>query len=328
MLHLFRNKSPYTVLILLITALVLKSRVLGHPQVPVQIEGYFFYNSILRLLDFIAQGNAFFYTFLSVVMLFLQGLYLNFITNKHRLFMRPTYFPAFVYILFSSIHPAFNYFSVPTLVNWCMLIGLDICLGFNHSVNPRKNLFNSALAISLAGLLHFSGVGFLLVFIGALLLLRPFNTGEWIVGAMGYLTPFYFAAGILFIADMLPAFAAWPNLDMVMMRDIKYPIYLSLVAGGVAVLLGACLYAMQQQMPKATIYVRRSWIVVMLYLIVSILVAMLGDIHVNNAWILTIPPLSLFIAQGLMLEKSKWFSNFIFYFLIILVLACQWAINK
>jgi hypothetical protein len=327
-LNLFRNKSPYTVLILLIITLVLKSGVMVLPQAPVKIEGYFLYNGIINVFNVLLGGSAFLYTFLSVVMLFTQALYLNFVATRHRLYMRPTYFPAFVFVLLTSVHPNFNYFSVPLLVNWCVLIGLDICLSFNHSTSPRKNLFNAAFVFAIAGLLHFSGVGFLLVFLAALMLLRPFNAGEWTVAAMGYLTPFYFAAAVLFIVDMLPALAHWPDLDFVVIRKIKFPMYLSILGGGLLALVGSGIFAMQQQMPKATIYVRRSWVAVFLYLVMSCLVAMFGETSVNNAWLLTIPGLSMFIAHALMMEKSKWFSNFIFYFSIILVLVCQWAFNK
>jgi hypothetical protein len=310
-LHLFRNKSPYTVLILLILTLVLKFQVLVNPQAPKSIEGYFVFDAVLWLLDFVLRGKAFAYTFLAILMIFTQALYLNFITTRHRLYARPTYFPALVYILFTSVHPAFNYFSVPLLVNWCMLMGMDVFLGFNHSVNPRKNLFNAGLAIAMAGLLYFAGVGYLAVFLAALALLRPFNAGEWIVGAMGYLTPIYFSACILFLVDMLPALLHWPDLDLVAIHHIDKPLYIGALIGGITVLSGASVYAMQLQLPKATIYVRRSWIAILGYLLMSILVALFGDVQVTNAWLLTIPALSMVISQGLMLEKSKWFSNFV-----------------
>lgn len=327
-LQLFRNKSPYTVLILLIIALVLKSGVLVNPQAPVKIEGYFFYNSIVSLFNVLLGGSAFLYTLFSVLILFTQALYLNSITSRHKLYVKSTYFPALVFVLFTSMHPYFNHFSVPMMVNWCALVGLDICLSFNQSTSPRKNLFNAAFVFALAGLLHFSAVGYILVLVAAIMLLRPFNAGEWTVASMGYITPFYFAACILFIADMLPAFAHWPDLDFTVIRKIKMPVYMGILGGGLLVLTGVSFYAMQQQMPKATIYVRRSWIAIFIYMFVSAVAALFGETSVNNAWLLTIPAISLFIAQALMVEKSKWFSNFIFYFLIILVLACQWAVNK
>jgi hypothetical protein len=327
-LHLFRNKSPYTVLILLILALVLKAQMLIAPQAPQPLEGYFLYNGIVKAFNVVIRGNAFLYTFFTIIMLFVQSLYLNFITHRHKLYARSTYFPALVFLLLTSIHPSFNYFGVPVLVNWCLLIGLDICLGFNHSVSPRKNLFNAGFAIGIAGLLYFAGVGYLFVFLAALALLRPFNAGEWIVASMGYLTPLYFAASILFIVDMLPALGHWPDLDLIVVRKLHNPIYLGILSTGIVVLGGGSLFAMNQQLPKATIYVRRSWIAILAYLVVSIFVALFGNVLVSNAWLLTIPALSLVIAQGLMLEKSKWFSNFIFYFLVVMVIACRFAINK
>ena len=80
-------------------------------------------------------------------MLFLQGLYLNYIATRYRLYIRPTYFPAFIFVLLTSINPYFNYFSVPVLINWCVLIGLDISLSFNHRLIRAKTSLMPLLSL-------------------------------------------------------------------------------------------------------------------------------------------------------------------------------------
>jgi hypothetical protein len=63
------------------------------------------------------------------------------------------------------------------------------------------------------------------------------------------------------------------------------------------------------------------------YLFLSILVAIGTDISEKSVWLLAIPALSMIIAPALIIEKTKWFSNFAFYFSLLLVIYCQWLVN-
>ena len=307
--------------------MLLKLGVLIHPQAPVPVEGYFFYNSILQALNVVLRGNAFAYTLLTVVLLFAQAIYFNGIAGRHKLYPRTTYLPALVFILLTSIFPAFNYFSCTLLINWCLLGGIDMILSFSQSQHPRKQLFNAGFIICLAALLQFSAIGFVLVFFIALGLLRTFSPGEWVVGAMGYFTPFYFFAAILFLVDKLPTIRQWPHLGFSLPTHLTSAKYFIISISGLLVLFVCGIYAMQQQIAKNSVYGRRVWSVIIFYLLMSLAGAVFTDYSVKSAWLLIIPASSLIITHGVSLEKSKGFSNFTFYFFLIVVFACQWAIK-
>ena len=84
---------------------------------------------------------------------------------------------------------------------------------------------------------------------------------------------------------------------------------------------------MQQNVAMSNIYIRRDWIALSFYLIISIMVAFATDKEVASAWLIVIPALSIIITHALALEKNKRFSNFIFYFSLVFLVFCLLA-NK
>jgi len=324
-LQTFRNNNPFTVIILFIGTLVLKLGVLLHPQAPVRLPGYFVYNSLLDLFNVVLHNSAFGYTFLNIILLFLQALYINRIAAHYKLFYRPSYIPALVYILLISMYPPFGFFSLAMVVNWFVLCGVDVMLSFNQTLKPRKNIFNAGYLFCLAGVLQFSALGFVVLLLGALIILRSFNVGEWVVAVLGYVTPLYFFAGILFLADKLPLLSEWPQAGISLPRQLGPPVYIIGLLAGFVILISCGLYGMQLQVPKNGIYIRRNWATLTMYAIIAVLVAVFTDVFVVSAWLIVIPALTFIITHGFNLEKSKRFSNFIFYFSLLLVIFCQVA---
>ena len=307
--------------------MLLKLPVLLHAQPPIHADGYFFYEQIVQLLNFILYGNAFAYTFLTIILLFAQAIYFKSIASRHKLYPRTTYLPAVSYILLTSVFPAFNYFSVTLLLNWCLLAGIDIILSFSNTQQPRKQLFNAGFILCVAFLLQFSAIGYILVLFMGIGMLRSFNAGEWVVGAMGYFTPFYFFAGILFLVDRLSIISQWPHFGLSLPTHVSSAKYFIISISGILILFALGIFAMQQQIAKNSVFGRRVWTVIIVYFIISLVVAVFTDGSVKSAWLLLVPALSMIITHAISLEKSKRFSNFTFYFFLVLVLACQLAIK-
>jgi hypothetical protein len=321
-LSLFRNNSPFTVIILFIFALLIKFQVLLHPVVPVPVAGHFIYNYIIRALFFVFRNGAFAYTMLAIVILFIQALYLKSIATRHKLFPRYTYIPAFVYLLLTTIYPPFNTFSETLLVNWFLLGAVDIMFSFTQTTQPRKLIFNASFLLSMAAIFQFTMLAYFFLLLVGMVMFRSFNVGEWSVAFMGYATPPYFLACILFLADRFGLYGEWPHFGISITSNVVSPFYLILTLTGICILLESGIYAMQQNVAMSNIYIRRDWIAISFYLIISIAVAVFTDNAIKTAWLITMPALSIVISHALLLEKNKRFSNFIFYFALIYLLLC------
>jgi hypothetical protein len=301
-------------------------QVLSHPHVVAIPPHDALFGMLVNVLDFVLNGSAFGYTLLAVLMLFMQALYLNMIVARQRLFYKTTYIPAYIYLLLTSLHPSFSYFSEALIMNWCLLGGIHLLLRFHQTHQPRKDVFNAGFLLALLALLHFSAVGYFLLLFIALILLRSFNAGEWVVTLLGYLTPAYFWIGILFLMDKTGLLSQWPYIGLFLPNKVVAPLYTIGLIIGLIVLLSLGLYALQAFMGKTSVFNRRNWIMVLFCLFISFVVAMASDISMQYIWLLPMPALALIICHALYLEKNKRFSNFAFYFSLLLVIFCQIAI--
>lgn len=324
MLRLIRNNDPYTVIMLFIFALLVKMTALMHPQMPNLPEGHILYVLIVRLFNYVLNGSAFGFTMLTVIMLFFQALYLNRMAFKYKLFAKQTHIIAFIYIVLSSLSREFNYFSAVLMLNWCLLGAFDILLGLHQTSQPRKHIFNAGFVLSVAAIIHFPAVIYILLLFISLLLLRSFNPGEWVVGILGFLTGIYFYAAILFLADRLPEFFKWIRIGF-SPENIGKPLYMTGTITGVIVLLVCGLAVLQQQLGRIGIFVRRNWVILIMCVALSSCVALFTPVIMRNEWLAIIPSLALIIAHPFYLEKNKAFSNFVFYFSLALVVFCQFT---
>lgn len=327
-LQLFRNNSPYTVILLFLFTLLIKMQVLLHPVLPVVQPHHAAYGWVMHALDWILRGSAFGYSFLALLLLFGQAIYLNSIVSRHKLFGKTTYLPAFLYLALSSLSTSFSQFSPVLLVNIFVLGALDVCLQFGQTMQPRRQVFNAGFLLAQGGLLYFPASAYFLFFLFALLLLRPFNPGEWVVALLGYLTPFYFFACLLFLGDQFPLLRRWPETGVALPLQMKYPVYTLTGVTGLMLLLVSGLFVLQAQMGKSSIYVRRSWAVVIALLVTSVVAAVLSSMPLPQSWLLIMPTLSMIASATLYLEKSKRISTFAFFFILAFTIFCQFATHK
>ena len=322
MLRLFRNNSPFTVIILFLFALLVKIRVLLHPVAPLQVNGHFLYNYILRGLYVVFRHNGFVYSLMAIVLLFVQSLYLKSIATRHKLFPRYTYIPAFVYLLLTTIYPPFNYFNETILLNWFLLGAVDIMFSFTQTNQPRKLIYNASFLLCMAAMFQFTMLAFFFLLLVGMVMFRSFNIGEWSVALMGYITPLYFLTCILFLVDKFYLLGVWPHIGFSLSSIVVSPFYLIVTIAGILILLGSGVYAMQLNVAMSNIYIRRDWIAISFYLIIAVMVAILTDNDIKSAWLIVMPALSIVISHALLLEKNKRFSNFIFYFSLGFLFMC------
>jgi hypothetical protein len=298
-----------------------------HPQVPQQVPGHYLYNYILSLMTAVMGRNGFWYTMFAVIQLFLQSLYLRNIVTRHKLFARTSYVTSYVFLLLTSIYPQFSSFGETLIINWLLAGAMDVMFSFTQTTQPRKLIYNAGFLLSLAAMFQFTALTFFLLLLVGMLLFRPFNMGEWSVAMVGYITPLYFLLSLLFLADKMYLFWLWPRGGFSLTTHIASPGYLIGTLSGLLLLTGTGVYAMRQNVPLTNIYVRRDWIAVTYYLILSGFVAIFTDGAIITGWTVVMPALSIIISHALLLEKSKRFSNFIFYFSLAFLLYCI-GVNK
>lgn len=301
----------------------MKWQAIIHPILPTLDKGHFVFAIILSVARFLFQNTALGYVLLSISLLIVQAFYLNFIVVKHKLFTQNAFLPAFSFLLFTSFFPNQNYLSEAMIESFFVLAAIDIILGLSHVVNPRTAIFNAGFFMSIPLLFQSSGIGFLLLFFVSLAMLRPFQIAEWVVGIIGFFTPIYFFVCLLFLFDKMEVLHQFPlfGINYLQAHDFK-GLHLILLLG-FFILIGTGLFALQQNLPRFTIYVRRGWLVMVSYCIIAFAIIFLCAPSSFQGWILLMPPLTMIISQSFCLDKPKRFSSFTFYFTILLFIFSQ-----
>ena len=323
MIQLFRNNTPYAVLLLLIVAMFTQKGIAVPPVIDATAHTAPIYNWVLNGMLRIFGTNALVWTAVKLVLLFLQALYLNRIALHHRLLPKSTFTPALLLLCYASFAVTFRPFSESYIASFFLLGCFDAMFQFGHPTQPRRQIFNAGFLLAVAILTQFSYIFFIPVLLMALLILRPFHAGEWLAALLGLLTPVYFVAGLLYLCDRLPTLKQWPQIGMVLPHQAGHPaLQLSIVLGGL-LLIGGGLYLLQSQMERSTIQVRRSWAVVVSGAICALFAAVLADEHTTGSWLAFAPFFALTAVSVLEAEKPRWFANFALYFLFALTVACR-----
>ncbi|GIV34347.1 MAG: hypothetical protein KatS3mg031_1882 [Chitinophagales bacterium] len=159
-----------------------------------------------QLCGWLFQNNYYGLAAISVILVFLQALMINAIVNRIKLFNSGTFVPALVYVTAACLFRDFMLVS-PALLSLLFVIPvISKIMQLYRNQSVFTQVFDSGLLIALAALFYRPAVVLMLLLIIALLSMRAFNWREWLIGLMGFLTPFFLVATLFFLTGDLDLF--------------------------------------------------------------------------------------------------------------------------
>jgi len=302
---IFKQKNSTNALVLVVYALLLKFSIFLHPVLPVlHKEDNYLYRFIVNGINSLSHQAAFPYAVLSFLLLFTQAILFNSICNYHRILPKPNYLPGMSYLLVTSLLPDWNHFSAPLLLNSIMIWCLYRMIALYNSNKPVTAIFNIGLLAGLATLLYIPAVAFVLMVLFALIIMRPFRLQEWLVGFLGFTSPYYFLLFILYFTNQLN----WKNvLPKIIFTLPALPTSiwttLGLVLLVVPFMIGG--YFVQNNLNKMLIQGRKSWSLILVFLIVAVIVILLNKADSYENWIVTAVPFAAFHAAAYYYPTNK-----------------------
>lgn len=323
--RIFKNYNPYVVILLIVLTLVMKFYYLVHPQSVIVFEHQPIWTYLTEAFNW--QGNyPLFFTFLALLNIFGQALFLNKIVIYAQLYPYKTYFPAFSYILLTSLFPDWNYLSVYVLSNWFVLGLFYNLIKLGEAEDGRKLIFNSALMVSMATLMVTSNMFLLLILIVGILMLRSFKLTDWLLLLVGVLTPFYFTIAGLFLLDQMSFVNNIFSLDLMELPSLasfsSRQIWTPIIAIAIFTLWG--FMVLNRISTHMLVQVKKLWL---LLITASIIAVFGGFFNVSDgfyAWISALLPLSIIFTTVWYSSYRKWILNLLFYLGIAFALYLQW----
>jgi hypothetical protein len=323
---IFRQKTPANALVLLIYALVLKFSLFLHPVAPaLHPEDNYLYRLILNALNTIFNHTPILFSCLTFLLLVSQALLFNRIFNHTKVLPKPTYLPGMSYILITSLLPDWNHFSAPLLINTIMIWVWYRMMELYNSQRPGADIFGIGLWAGIVSLLYIPAVAFLLLVLFGLLTMRPFRIREWLVGLLGFTFPYYFLFLILYLssqwklADILPSLvfnvpafptSIWVSLGMAWL-------VIPFIIGG---------YFVQKNLSKFLIQIRKSWSLLLLYLLVAVIIILVNRVNSYENWIIMAVPFAAFHTAAYYYPTRTLGPNILHWLIVVYILAMNYFV--
>jgi hypothetical protein len=296
------------------------------PQPALRLEGdNYIYHLILRFFDPFYKNIPVVYAVLTFVLLFTQATLLNRLCNSLKLFPKPNYLTGMAYILVTSLMKDWNVFSAPLLVNSLLIWIWFSMVSWYNSSKPKAAIFNTSLLVGLLPLIYSPGLAYLIFLLLALLVIRPFRITEWFVGLLGLITPYYFLFVVLYLVDRWSWAQIVPKISFHLPR-LPQSLW---VTGGIVFLLIPFLmggYFIQANLNKMLIQMRKSWSMLLLMLVVSILIIMINPGNSYLHWMLLAVPIAAFHGAAYYFPQHKWFPLLLHWIIFAFVMVLNYAV--
>ena len=218
----------------------------------------------------------------------------NKLLNNQRLIQRSTHLPAMSYLLITSFFAEWNILSAPLVINTLLIWVWAKMSSLHNNPNAKSTLFNIGIVIGIATFFYFPSIAFAALIIFALLLTRPPRFAEWLIPVLGFITPWYLLFSWLFLTNKLYSFQVPGiviNYPLAAQNNEQYTGMLMILTAAVA---GG--FFVQWNARRQIVQVRKSWGLMLLYVIVALFIPFLNNSLNFQYWILATVPLSAFIA--------------------------------
>ncbi len=305
MTGIFRANNPLNTFLLFVYGILLKLVWLSHPQIPVvqKSDGFLFKDLITTIAPFF-DAHPTGYFIITYLLLFTQAISFNQVIISRRLMQKPNYLPAMSYLLITSFFSEWNVLSAPLIINTILIWVWSKMSNLNNNQHPKSTLFNVGIAIGVAAFFYLPAFAFAIFIILSLSITRPLKIAEWIIAFIGILTPWYFLACWLFFTNKLYSFRlagfgfSPPSYESISVELIGISLIVLLITAGV--------FYVRIFMIKQILQVRKSWAMMLLYLIVAVGIPFISMNHNMEYWLLALFPAAAFTGCAFYYPRIKW----------------------
>ena len=320
MIGIFKQKTPANALVLVFYALVLKFSLFLHPVVPIlHREDNYLYRVILHFLDSAFHSVPVLWSVVTFLLLISQATLFDSVFNHYKVLPKPNFLPGMSYILITSLLPDWGHFSAPLLINTIMIWVWYRLMDLYNSHRPGATIFNIGIWTGVVSLLYVPAVAFLLLVLTGLLTMRPFRVREWFVGVLGFTCPYYF----LFLVLYLSGHWKWADVAPSLVFNIPAlpsSIWTAMGAGWLVIpfIIGG--FFIQKNLSKFLIQIRKSWSLLLLYLMVAIVIILILRVDSYDNWILMAVPLAAFHAAAYYYPSKTIGPNILHWLIVLYIL--------
>lgn len=320
MIKQFRSLNPLNLFLLVFTALLLRVPLWNNfvQESPPDFQELF--NHLLIKPPAASYLSTSVLLSLGLVCLLIQALLINKVVNTHNLIGKASYMPALLFIVCGSFVESFAFFSPVMLCNFLVIWLLNHFLNFYRQSEIRSLIYDAGMVVALGTLIYAPFVLMLPLLWISLMIFRPFNWREWLIGLMGFLTVIFFLAFYYYWNNSLGRInEIWQAVHL--SGNFQKLNYWMLMPLFIITVLG--LIQLRANFFRSVVHIRKSYQLLLVFFILALLsfTPRLG-IHPDH-FLLAAAPLSVLLAYYFAHAGKRWFYESLFICLLGSVLYFQ-----
>ncbi len=326
MVFIFRDKSIINIFFLILLSIAVHAQLfINAPILMVNNNDGFISMLLAKYLTDISP------TFLFIayqLIILLQAIRLNMVLSDFRMFQSTNYITAMTYILFTGMISQWSSISAALISNSLVLWIFILLSRLYNNQSPRTLLFNIGMLVSLTILAYHPTAILIMVVLFALAVVRPFRIVEWILLLLGVLLPYYFLTAFLFLNDQIKTILNYSPIF-----HLHYPIlhpnlwvWINLAYLMMVLLIG--LYYWQRYNNRMVMQIRKNWSVMLVLLLILVIAPFLFEGAGMDTAILSLIPLSAFVANAYGYPKRLFLPNLMFWAGVVLIVHNNWELIK
>ncbi len=211
LVRLFRSPQPVLLLVIPAIAILLWLPGFRSPVLPTITHQMPLFDLLAKpLLNFPVLS-----VILACTLIIIQALLFNYIIDKHEIVGKSSYFPAFLYIVFTSFSPELLHLHPLIFANIFILLALNRVLSTYRNNTVISPCFDAGFLVAIASLFYFPAALCIFFLFFALLVLRSFSGREWAIVVVGFLLPYIYVITYYFLFD---------GIDYLWFDKISFPL--------------------------------------------------------------------------------------------------------
>lgn len=279
-----------------------------------------FYN---LLISIITPEKKIFYFLFGFALIDSQAIHLNIVVNKNEVLYRNSFLPGLFYLLLMCIIPPFISFHPVLIVNSILIFVIDKIFRLYKNDSPLALDFDICVLLSIMTMIYLPSAIFILLYIIGLLILRPFSWRDWIVGALGFITPVFFVLLYYFLNDRLYEiknliFAAGITSQFNIKNVV--PAGYSLTIIWVVTIFVLSVVKIRGNFYKNAAKTRNYQQLILLFLVISLLMIIFTPAKILYRFSILCIPLSVIISYYFLAAKKAWLNETLFIIFIVIMI--------
>jgi hypothetical protein len=244
------------------------------------------------------------------------------------MFQSTNYITAMTYILFTGMISQWSSISAALISNSLVLWIFILLSRLYNNQSPRSLLFNIGMLVSLTIMAYHPTAILIMVVLFALAVVRPFRIVEWVLLLLGVLLPYYFLTAYLFLNDQLKTIFNYSPIFKLHYPVAHPDIWLWINLGYLLMALFIGMIYWQRYNNRMVMQIRKNWSVMMVLLLILVIAPFLFEGSGMDTAILSLIPISAFVANAYGYPRRLILPNLIFWMGILLIVHNNWELIK